>query len=263
MTDDFNAIFSHTSKPEPDQREPIPTPVEETVEAPKESGTVEEQSPPKPETVEAPREKHHIPVEALIEERTKAREAKLELEKVRAEYEARLKEAEASQQRNDRPDPLDDPDGFTAFMKAEVVKAIAADRAEREQEQLNRSFTVSHTKAVEAHGEETVKTALEWATQRSLTDDAWSRQALSDSDPVSWILEQQNRHAQFEEFARDPEGFKARLLAESGNADFSANPTPMAAKVAAPKSLASSPSLGKNVINNKNGDDAFNAIFKK
>ena len=261
--DEFESLFSPSQSKE---TETVEAPVEQTleVEAPEIEADTATVEAPKVET-ETHKEdrKGWVPVDALLEERTKRQEA----EKLRAEYEAKLEEAQVNKQRQTRPDPFDSPDDFDKYMKEQIATAITSDRVQRQQEEQSKHFTKSYSKAAEDHCEDTVKAAIAWASEKAKTDDAWGRTGLSQPDPVAWILEQQDRHAQFTEFNNDPQGFIARKAAELGTAGTAdaalANSTQMAAKVvAAPKSLASTGSNVKSV-NNKTGDEAFMAIFRK
>ena len=270
MDDSFDAIFSHKPQSEVTHTEVVDTPAEDTVDtvvdAPVDTDVAATETP-KVEEVVAPKEdrKNWVPVDALIEERTKRQEA----EKARADYETKLRELESQNKQQTRPDPFDSPDEYETHIEQKIAQAIQADRMARDQEELQKNFGASLSKAEQSHGKETIKAALDWAAERAQKDEAWGQTGLSNPDPVAWILEQKNRHALIDEIssAESIEDYIARKAAEMGIAGTASVATAqtnnMAAKVAAPKSLASAGSNGRNTSNGKTGDDAFNAIFKK
>ena len=247
------------------------TEVTETVEEPTET---EASTEAETEQVEAPerqrdekgrfvsQQRPTIPVEALIEERNR-RQAEAHRA---AELERRLGEYEAQQRNAQRPDPFENQHEFHGYDQQQIQQGVHQSLMQKEQQAHLENFHSSHVRASETHGDEAVRAALDWAAQRGQYDEMWARHALSQRDPVSWIVEQQNRHAQFDEFVRDPDGFKARIAAEMGMGTAvsaaPANTTQMAAKSNRVKSIASVGSgnaTGKPTA--QNSTEAFNAIF--
>lgn len=263
MDKDFDSIFSHDQTAENQTEVTADTTteltqevVEEVVEAP----VVEEAAQAAP----APQEhqRHPIPVEALIEERTKRQEA----EKRIAEYEQRERENAARKTAENRPDPFEAPDEYDAYVQTRISAAIESHEIRRQEQALLASFHDSHSRAVEKHGAETVQKAMAWAEQRAATDEAWAARGLAQSDQVEWLLKEQNRHALIEQIssAESEEAFIARRAAELGLLGTAsaapANNMNLGEKVQAPRSIANVGS-SNTVPTAQTKSDAFNSIF--
>jgi hypothetical protein len=236
MDDGFDALFSPNSNdgeniPEVEATETVEETTPEVVEE-----TVEEVTAPEPETVKEPVQDDRanwVPPTALQQERQRRQDA----ERRAAEHEQKLREFEAQRERASAPDPFVNPDEYSQYLMSQAEKMAEQKAqqiiAQREHQELQNKFA----RAAEQHTPEEVQTALEYATARSQVDDAWGRQGMQQADPIGWFLAQRNEHVQFEQYMRDPEGFKARIAAELGTAGAPASaPTNTAA--AAPKSLA-------------------------
>lgn len=209
-------------------------------------------------------ERPSIPLDALIEERNKRQEA----ERQRQEIERQLQELQAQQQSATRPDPFDDPDGYSDFVQKQIDARVQQLIQDRDTQAQVASFHSSRLKAEQELGADKVQTALKWAEQTAAQNDAWGRYGLAQPDPVKWFVEQQNRHAEFEEYARDPHGFLARKLAEQSTAAGATAPAQTnaqaAAKVQAPKSVAS---MGTGTsapkVSNETDAEFLRSVFAK
>jgi hypothetical protein len=262
MSDGFDSLFSKSE--EGDVTPEIENTVtEEIVEeaAPVVEETVEEVTAPEPvvEQVKEPVEdrQNWVPPTALQQERQRRQDA----ERRAAEHEQKLREIEAQRERANAPDPFVNPDEYSTYLMAQAERMAEQKAqqiiAQREQAELQNKFS----RAAQQHSPEEVQTALDYARARSAVDDAWGRNGLAQEDPVAWFLAQRNEHVQFEEYMRDPSGFKARIAAEMGTAGV----TPVASAqtntaAAAPKSLANT---GSNTAKSAPSKDAFDRLFKK
>jgi len=263
MDDEIDDIFNDKGEDNSEVKvEATPEAQTETVEAPAETTEApktEGEAEVKPEA-EAPKEEQPrddkgrfaqrdmVPLSALLAERQRAQAAAQE----RADFEAKLRELEARVSQSNRPDPYVDPDGYEAYLQAQVTRQVEA-RLHAEREEQHRQQVAAQAQnmfhnfatTVVQHDPEEVRAALDYAAARAAVGpegEAWGNEALAQPDPILWINEQRNRHAQFEEYVRDPQGFLARKAAEMGfatAAPAAVAPQPQMATAAAPRSLAS------------------------
>lgn len=269
---DFNKLFSEQQNESEAENDAVEqTPVEtaevvETAEEPTETPPAEE-APTEPARDEKGRfkqERNGIPVEALLEERTKRQE----LERQLAE-ERKQREAEAARLQSDQtPDPLDDKDAYNSWVKQQIAAEAQRIVQEQRQQQQEAWFNASAAKAIAANnGDKSVVDAVvSWAGQHAASNPKFVQEMHTQADPVAWLIEQQNRHALAEEFARDPDGFIARKLAEQSAAvaaTAATNTTQVAAKTKAPKSIASIGSGNSVKTNDRTSVEEFEAIFNR
>ena len=239
--DAFDAIF--------DQKQATPEPATPPAEAPpadavppaEEAAAVAavEEAPkvdPAPEPAPAPQEKgdKFVPLAAMLDERDKrkALEAKL------AEYEAQRTQPETA-----IPDPYDDPAGYNAFISTALQNQTLAVK-----------FDLSEEMAKQAHGDDAVETAKEWALQRAASDPAFKQQMMQARHPIDWAVRQHKQAEDLELYQRDPVAFARAVLERSGqmpapDATVGAVPAvgqqPQAPRPAAPpRSIAGAPSGG-------------------
>lgn len=214
MENELTEMFSDDA--EEIAAEPVPAPeIEQPVETPAETLESEPVADPAPEPVAAQPERPEpgfVPIAAMMDERDR-----------RKALEAELAQFKQQRQAPDAPDPYDDPQGFAAHQQTLVQQAIIADRFER-----------SHEDAVEKHGEDTVRGAIEWAQQRAAANPAFAAEYMSKTRPIQWIVQQHKREADLADYSKDPVAFARRILETHGqlSAPVAAAPAiPVAAPV--------------------------------
>lgn len=223
--------------------------------APVEPPAPEPEAPPAPEPtpeppVEAPREDKSVPLSALLDERDrrKAAEAKA------AEFEAR----HSAPAPVDMPDPIDDPRGFADWQQGQVQQALVSQR-----------FEMSDLMAKQQYGEETVKTAAEWAMDKAKADPLFAQAYMQQPHPIDWIVREHKRSALVNDIGDNVDDWFAREAEKRGYAPTAPNPAPAPAAVASPpaakpavppRSIASDATAPKT-----QGDNSadFMAIFKR
>lgn len=215
------------SDEEPAVAAPEPeAPVEAEPEAPAEPEPAPEPEPtPAPE---APREEPRtVPLATFLDQRDRLKE----LERREAEWKAQ------QGQPMQRIDPFDDPEGFAQQQQHLVQQAIITDRFER-----------SHEDAVEKHGEEAVKAAVEWAQTRAQTNPAFAAEYMAKTRPIQWIVQQHKRDAIVSNIGDNVDDWFTREAAKRGyapqTAPVAAAPVaaavqPAAKPAAPPRSIAS------------------------
>lgn len=240
--------------------EPAPqpeTPIEQQVEATQPEPAPEAPAPePAPEVSATEEPKRTVPLPVFLDQRDKLKE----LERWKAEQEAKAR------QPVEAPNPYDDPNGFAAWQTQQVQQMIVQDRFER-----------SHETAVERHGEDKVREAIEWATARAQTNPGFAAEYMQNTRPVEWIVQQHQRDALLSDIG-DPsklDDWFAREAAKRGyalqSAPIAATPAPLAPIAAAqpaqkpaqpPRSLAAETGVAPTATH----DDAraeFLSIFDK
>jgi hypothetical protein len=238
--DAFEAIFENTgeAKPamQPVEQAPVeaPPPVEEATAAP--AAEIVTETPPADAPAPEPQQDKgdkFVPLAAMLDERDKrkALEAKL------AEFE---RQQQAQQPQADIPDPYDDPAGYNAHV-AQMMQNNA----------LAVKFDLSEEMALQAHGEEAVSAAKEWALSQ---DQAFKQQYIGARHPIDWVVRQHQQARDLELYKADPVAFARTILERSGQALASdatggAVPSvgqqpPASRPVTPPRSIASAPSSG-------------------
>lgn len=184
------------------------------------------ETPPVVEAPASPEAKEeaarHIPLPTFLDMRDRAKAA-----------ENRLAEIEAAKPREAPkvPDPYDDPKGYDAHIERMV-----------EAKTTNNRFQMSEVIAKREYGDDTVKTATEWALGRAQADPNFGPQYMREAHPIDWIVRQHKEAADIEEYRKDPAAFARRILEASGQA---APPTTTLvveqpqAPITPPRSLAS------------------------
>ena len=167
-----------------------------------------------------------VPLAALQAQRARAQaEAQARQEEAQrvAELEKRLRDFEEQDRQRNAPDPWENPADNQRYLLDSFDQRLEQKLREREAENQQRAIEnqrqarLANLAAVaENYTVEQRQEALDYAAARSITDDAWGDEGLKQADPFAWFLAEKNRHAQFEEFSRDPEGFKARIIVEAG-----------------------------------------------
>ncbi len=215
MADDLDNVF-------PD--EPVETPevIEEpqvVVDEPAEVVPEPEPQPAAPQPEPHRPEPGFVPIQALLEEREKRRAA----EEASQRY-------QAQQQQFQRPDPLDDPDGYEAFQVNYLNQQLAAQK-----------FEMSDMMARQAHGTEVVDTAIQWAQQKAQGDPVFAASYMRERHPIDWIVQQHKQAGLIEQIGnRSMDDFVREYLTK--NPQIVAQPQPVqqqaAAPVKVPRSLA-------------------------
>jgi hypothetical protein len=170
MADFLDQAFPEAEAPEAEVVE-TPNPVPETVaEAPAPEPVIPEvQDVVVPEKPEA----GFIPIAALMDERDKRRALE---ERIR-QFESQQPQAQPAM-----PDPYDSPEEFAAAQQAIVDQRITQVR-----------FEMSDRFAKQAHGEEKVSAAVEWAKGKAESDPVFAAGYMRDPDPIGWIVKQHDR----------------------------------------------------------------------
>ena len=173
MADDFlESVLSEEpleAAPEPaPEPQPEPEPVVEPVAQPE--PVVESPPQGKPED-------RFVPIAAMLDERDRRKQA-----------EAQLQQFQSQQQPARMPDPLDDPEGWNSHQEARMADALTAQK-----------FQMSEVMAKQAHGEEVVQQAGDWAAHRAQADPAflmaWQHALRNEPHPIDWIVRQHKRDA--------------------------------------------------------------------
>jgi hypothetical protein len=193
---------------------------------------IAEAAPPVPEDVE-PKQAQHVPLTALLDERDKRKQ-----EQDRAAMlEDQLRRMTQSQQPQvQAPDPLEDPEGFAAFV-SEQVQANS----------INTTLNMSEVNARQSFGDETVNAAQQWAKQRMSSDPYYSEKLRMSPHPYAMVVADYQRDSALQRLG-DPKQVDEFLAWRAAQEQLAAPPVtpaaPPAAHQAPPKSLASAPSAG-------------------
>jgi hypothetical protein len=156
-----------------------------------------------------------IPLAKYLDQRDELKETKRRL----AEYEARLQPAN----KPDIPDPYDDKPGFDRHINQMLDERTTQVR-----------FEVSDRFARQAHGDEMVQGALDWAMQRAQNSPAFAQEYMTQPDPIGWIVQQHKRDAMLSDIGDNPDDWFEREAAKRGWAKPSASASAVVAD-AAPK----------------------------
>ena len=201
--------------------EPAPTPetpIEQPVEAPAPEPTQEPAPEPTP-AVEPHREERTVPLATFVDQRAELRE----LKRWKEEQEAKLRAPAET------PNPYDDPNGFAAWQTQQVQQLIVQDRFER-----------SHENAIERHGEDKVREAIEWATSRAQTNPSFAAEYMQNTRPVEWIVQQHQRDALLSDIG-DPSKLDDWFAREAAKRGYAPQSAPLAAPVALAPIAAAQP----------------------
>ncbi len=241
--DVFDQVFANKQAEEA----PAPLPTEQPpVEAPpvaEEAAPVEAVEAPMeapPADAAPPQEKGDktVPLVALLDERDKRKAEEAARKALEAEL-ASLRAKQAPQEPDAIPDPYDDPAGYHSYVQSTL-----------QQQTLAIKFELSEAMAKQAHGDDVVESAKEWAVTQP---EAWRMQAASQPNPLDWIVRQHKQAEDLKLYQTDRVAFARRILEAEGqlapDATAGAVPAvgqqPQASRPAAPpRSIASAPSSG-------------------
>lgn len=228
---DIEALFENAPQAEAPMPEPEPV-IEPTPEVVAEEAAPEPTPEPTPEPQE---EARHVPLATFLDKRDEARELKRRV----AELEAQTAKPAPA----DMPDPIDDPQGFAGWQQEQVQQALVAQR-----------FEISDLMAKQAHGEETVKAAADWAMERAKSDPSFKMAYMQQPHPLDWIVREHKRVGLITEIGDNVDDWFAREAAKRGYAQSAPNAAaapavaaqaqPAPAVPTPPRSLASAPGKG-------------------
>jgi len=261
---DVEGIFDSLNKPELEapaqpvleaEVQPAPEPQSEPEAQPAPEAQPQPEAPVSPDPVpEAPKEQA-VPLAAFLSVRDEMQQIK----RRNQELEARQN---AQPQAQEIPDPVDDPNGFAAAMRAEAQQMLVAQR-----------FEMSKEIATQQYGAEAVETARQWAMERAAKDPAFDMSLGSQPHPIAWIVQQHKRDGLISQIGDDPDAWVRKRAAELGLG--APAPAAVAAPVAAmgqpaptavaqpPRSLAGAPGSGGGVIDVPTGPmSALGSVFK-
>jgi hypothetical protein len=248
-------LFDGSMEPEaPAVEAPVEaTPAPEAVEQPAPEPAPEPEAPAEP----AKEDERNIPLPTFLDMRDRAKAAERRAAELEAQNAPRPTPPEM-------PDPIDDPQGFADWQTGQVQQAL-----------VNQRFEMSDLMAKQQHGEEVVKTAAEWATERAKTDPAFRQAYMQQPHPLDWIVREHKRNGLLTEIGDNVDDWFTREAAKRG---YAAVPAPNAAAtgvVAAqaqpapsvpspPRSLAAEPGKGGGVKEVPTGPmAALEAVFQR
>lgn len=188
-----------------------------------------------------------VPIVAMLDARDRAKAAEAEL--------ARLREQQ-QQAPVQRPDPYEDPEGFSAWQEAQTAAAVYQTR-------LEFSDQIASIK----HGEETVKAAKEWGFNKCNEDPYFNAKVAASRDPIGYVVAEYKR----EEIASKvtPDEFAQFQAWKTAQQQLqTTQPAPAAApqqtSAIPPPSLASAPSAGSILTEPVQSDeDIFKEVLPK
>lgn len=225
MADEFLGGMLGDEPVTPEAEAPVQEPEAALEPAPE---TVTEPTP-EPEATHQPEPQQdragYVPIDAMLTEREK-----------RQALERRLAEMEAQRQPQDVPDPFDDPQGYQAHLNTQLQAAL-----------FNERFATSEYLATEKFGEETVKSAADWAKSQVDRDPDFAARFAKERFPMMWIVQQHKRDALLSEVGDNVDDWFTREAAKRGYVAQSA-PVAAAAPVAAiPQTAARPPAPPKSI----------------
>lgn len=209
------------------------TPAPEIVEPPVPEPAPEPATPVEPEAAK------HVPLATFLDVRDEAKE----LKRWKTEREAR----DAAPPPADMPDPVDDPQGFAAWNDTRMEQRLVAER-----------FNISDIMARQTYGEDVVKTAAEWATEKAKAEPGWHQTMMQQPHPLDWIVREHKRNGLMTEIGDNVDDWFTREAAKRGYQPgtlpiaavapvAAAQAQPVAAAPTPPRSLVSEPGKGGGV----------------
>lgn len=203
-----------------------------------EPAAVVTQPAPQPQT-EAPM----VPLPALLETRDKVKVLEQEVARL---LQARDKPApQPPPEPVEPPDPYEDPVGYHRFHEASIDQRLFVER-----------LNISERFARNAHGDELVTAAQQWAAERGQTDQLFAQKLRQEADPYGYVVREYRRDQVFSSLAdTDLDDFKAWKAAQAAANTTQqtpqptpglapASPPPRPAPTPPPRSIAHAPSAG-------------------
>lgn len=205
---------------------------------------------PEPITEPAPvqQQDHNIPLPKYLDERERRKEA-----------ERRLAEYEAQQAPSQRPDPLDDPEGYAAHFERQMEERLTGQRLQ-----------MSNVMARQSYGADAVDMAVNWAAEKAKVDPLFAAAYMGEAHPIDWIVRQHKRDGLLSDIGDNVDDWFTREAAKRGFVSQSAvsvvAPIPVATQpavrpAAPPRSIASDAAASASVPGDPSAD--FMAIFNK
>lgn len=156
-----------------------------------------------------------------LDERDKRKAAEIERDRLKAE----LQEARAARAEQAPAPSVNDP-AYADYLRQQVESARISER-----------FDTSELMATEKHGETTVKTAMDWAMERSQTNPGFATEYLKQKHPIDWAVKQHKRDVLMSQIGDDPDAWVRNRYAELNGAapqPQAAQPAPAASQQPAP-----------------------------
>lgn len=232
MADELvDQVFAEAeAQPHAQATPPVETPAQAPEPAP-ETPPAEPAQTPEPEKPSSePKPDHYVPLPKYLDTREERNELRKENARLKAEMEARATPPKV-------PDPIDDPEGHTAYLRQEMGTALQTQRLE-----------ISEELAIEKHGQEKVDAAVEWAVAKAQADPTFGPRYMRERNPIDWLVRQHEQDAMLTEIGPDRAAWIAAEAAKMGWQPPTAQgaaPTPVEAAAvppsapAPPKSIAS------------------------
>lgn len=168
-------------EPEPAAEAKAEEAPEKEAEAPEEDAKGEEAGPETDEAEgepPAPEDAKNVPINALLDERDKRQKAEKRLEELEAKGDDKA----------ERPDLLDDPEGFAKSIEDKVEAAVQV-----------RHFNASEHRARKEHGDDAVDEAIATFESMIKADPLLGQKALNHPEPFDFVIETATTHKQVEE----------------------------------------------------------------
>lgn len=207
---------------------------ESAAEAEPEAEPEQPEVPPAEPTPEPAPDAQNVPLSALLDERDRR---KAEADRA-AMLEAQLRQITQSQQPVQMPDPLEDPEGYQAFVGEQIQRNA-----------INSTLNMSEVMARSTFGDDVVNAAQQWAKQRMQVDPYFQDRLTSSPHPYQMVVNEYQRDTAVAKLG-DATGIDEFLAWKAAQQQLSApqqqQPAPTGAhqQQAPPKSIASAPSAG-------------------
>lgn len=209
MADFLDQAFPAESQVE----EPAPTPetpIEQPVEAPQPEPEAEPAPEPAIEAEAPPEGKRTVPLPVFLDQRDELRELK------------RWKQEQEARATQPAPNPDDDPAGYL-------------------ETRLNEQrFAMSNIFARQAHGDDKVEAAVEWAQSKAATDPGFAVAYMRNPNPIDFIVQQHQRDALLSDIG-DPSKLDDWFAREAAKRGYAMSSAPLAAPVAIAPLAAAQP----------------------
>lgn len=228
---------------EPKAEQPEAQPEVEAKEpARDETGKFTKKEEPAPEPV---KDTHTVPLPTFLEVRDKVKHLESELEQFRRATQPQPQPAPI-------PDPLDDPEGFAHYQRQAI-----------EQASLNTTLNISEEMARQAHGDDLVSAAQQWAQSQFASNPSLYAEFTRQRNPYGYIVKEYQRQQMLSQVGDDPKDIEAFLAWKQAQTAVSQQQAaPPAAPPTPPRSLASAPSAGGGFTEPlKSDDEVFQEVF--
>lgn len=224
MADNLDEVFSAPLQAE----EPVAEPSIENQEPQAEALPPEPVEPEaKPIVNDEPQQRDQmVPLAALLDDRDKRKAIAEE----RDRYKRELEDMRATQQPQQVPDALDDPNGYNDYVRTQIAEAV-------QRQKVDTSWHL----AIRDHGRDTVEAAKQWALERaqqdpifrSQVDQAFQVEAL----PIDWVVQQHKRDGLVSQIgdAQDMDAFVRNYIQQNPGKFGQTAPVSAAIVDAAPK----------------------------